>query len=56
VARASLAIREKVERNSFGVTSSRGLIGSALVGQKRYAEAEPLLVAACEEMRRLGHT
>jgi hypothetical protein len=29
----------------------RGLIGASLLGQKKYRDAEPLLIAACEGMK-----
>jgi WD40 repeat protein len=54
LARASLKIRAQLLATPFGVASSRGVLGSALVGQKRYAEAEPVLVQACEAMRQQG--
>ncbi len=55
-ARTSLAIREKIdasERQEQLAASARGAVASALVGQKRYAEAEPLLLSALEAMKKL---
>ena len=54
MARAALAIREKLNvANTFPVVNATSLIAVALAGQKRYGEAEPLLVAACEQLLRL---
>ena len=52
LARTSLAIRERAGLEQQ-VPWSSATLGSALVGQKRYVEAEPLLVPACETLRRL---
>lgn len=55
LARASLALREKrFAADTYQVQSARATLGSALVGQKRYAEAEPLLAAGCEFFKRRG--
>jgi hypothetical protein len=54
LARAGLAVCEKLlAADSYQVADARGTLGSALVGQKRYAEAEPLLVATCESLRQV---
>lgn len=55
LARSSLALREKLNFGG-GIMSARATIGAALVGQKRYAEAEPLLVEGCEFFKQSGAT
>jgi hypothetical protein len=49
-ARESLAIREKTRRDDWVTFSTRSLLGGSLLGQKKYAEAEPLLVSGYEGM------
>jgi len=54
LAREALAIREKVyEPGRYPLASARLTLGAALLGQKRYAEAEPLLLSALEDMKRI---
>ena len=54
LARASLALREKDSApDSYRVQSARATVGSALVGQKRFAEAEPLLEEGCAHFKKL---
>ena len=48
VFRAALAIREKKRPDDWLAFESRSLLGAALSGQKRYADAEPLLRSAYE--------
>jgi eukaryotic-like serine/threonine-protein kinase len=48
VARDSLEIREKRNRDTWNRYNSQGLVGGALLGQKKYAIAEPLLISAYE--------
>src|SRR5439155_5533483 len=48
LARESLAIREKIEPNSWPTFNSRSMLGGCLLGQKKYDEAEPLLLAGGE--------
>jgi serine/threonine protein kinase len=50
--RASLVVREQKIPESWQTGNARHLLGGALAGQKRHAEAEPLLVSGCEEMLR----
>jgi tetratricopeptide (TPR) repeat protein len=42
--RACLPIREKERPNSWMTTNTRARLGAALLGQKKYAEAEPFLL------------
>jgi serine/threonine protein kinase len=51
VLRESVAIREAKLPDSWRVFNSKALLGAALLGQKRYAEAEPLLVAGYEGLK-----
>jgi tetratricopeptide (TPR) repeat protein len=54
VLRECLAIREKTQALSPATMMARSDLGAALLGQKKYAEAEPLLVAAYEGLKRQG--
>jgi serine/threonine protein kinase/tetratricopeptide (TPR) repeat protein len=49
--RESLTIREKVQPDAWSTFNTRALLGGALLGQKQYAESEPLLVAGYEGMK-----
>ena len=49
--RECLAIREKVEPNAWTTFSTKSMLGAALSGQKKYPEAEPLLLAGYEGMK-----
>jgi tetratricopeptide (TPR) repeat protein len=49
--RESLAIRTKVKPDHWTTFSTRSMLGAALLGQKKDAEAEPLLVSGYEGMR-----
>jgi serine/threonine protein kinase/tetratricopeptide (TPR) repeat protein len=40
-----LTLREKAEPNAWTTFNTRSMLGGALLGQKRYADAEPLLLA-----------
>jgi serine/threonine protein kinase/Flp pilus assembly protein TadD len=48
VAREALAIREKSRPDDWVTFSTQSLLGGCLLGQKKYAEAEPLLVSGYE--------
>ncbi len=48
--RECLAIREK-EPDSWKTFDTKSLLGAALLGQKKYSEAEPLLLAGYEGMK-----
>jgi tetratricopeptide (TPR) repeat protein len=49
--RECLAIREKVQPGAWNTFNTMSLLGGALLGQKKYAEAEPLLVKGYEGMK-----
>jgi hypothetical protein len=46
-----MAIREEKEPESFMTFNAKSMLGEALLGQKRYADAEPLLVRGYEGMK-----
>jgi tetratricopeptide (TPR) repeat protein len=48
--RECLAIREKNDRDGWTTFNSKVQLGAALLGQKKYTEAEPVLVAGYEGM------
>jgi hypothetical protein len=50
--RESLAIREKQGADSWETHHARSQLGAALLGQGKHADAEPLLVAAYQGMKR----
>jgi tetratricopeptide (TPR) repeat protein len=49
--RQSLAIREKTQPDAWTTFNTRSMLGGVLLGQKKYAEAEPLLLAGYEGMK-----
>jgi tetratricopeptide (TPR) repeat protein len=49
--RECLAIREKNEPDDSTIFSTQAMLGAALIGQKKYAEAEPLLLSGYEGMK-----
>ena len=49
--RECLTIREKTKPNDWKTFNVRSLLGSALLGRKKYAEAEPLLHSGYEGMK-----
>ncbi len=49
--RECLAIREKKEPTAWTTFNTKSLLGGALLGQKKYAESEPLLPAGYEGMK-----
>jgi serine/threonine protein kinase/tetratricopeptide (TPR) repeat protein len=49
---AFLVVREKAGADGWETGQVRGLLGYALVGQKRFQDAEPLLLAAHAELTR----
>jgi Flp pilus assembly protein TadD len=51
VLRECLAIREKKEPDGWATFDSRSQLGGALLGQQKYAEAEPLLLQGYEGMK-----
>jgi hypothetical protein len=50
--RDCLALRQKQQLNNWRTFSIQSTLGGSLQGQKRYAEAEPLLIAGYEGMKR----
>lgn len=51
VARECLALREKQIPDDWLTCNARSVLGGCLLGQKKYAEAEPLLLSAYEGMK-----
>ena len=51
VLRECLAIREKSQPDEWTTFNTRSLLGGSLLGQKKYAEAEPLIVSGYEGMK-----
>ncbi len=49
--RDCLAIREKTQPDAWTTFNTRSMLGGALLGQKKYAEAEPLLLKGYEGMK-----
>jgi hypothetical protein len=51
VLRECLTLREKAEPEAWQTFNARSMLGRALLGQKKYAEAEPLLLTGYAGMR-----
>jgi tetratricopeptide (TPR) repeat protein len=51
ILRECLAIREKKEAKAWTTFNTQSMLGEALAGQKRYAEAEPLLVKGYDGLK-----
>jgi hypothetical protein len=51
ILRECLAIREKAQPDHWSTFNAQSMLGGALLGQKKYAEAEPLLVKGYEGMK-----
>jgi hypothetical protein len=51
ILRECLAIREKSQPDGWTTFNTRSLLGGSLLGQKKYAEAEPLIVAGYEGLK-----
>jgi serine/threonine protein kinase/tetratricopeptide (TPR) repeat protein len=51
LARDDLAIRQKREPDGWRTFAARSLLGAALLGGKKFAEAEPLLLAGYEGLK-----
>jgi tetratricopeptide (TPR) repeat protein len=51
VLKEALALREKTEAHAWTTSNTRALLGAALLGQERFAEAEPLLLTGYEGMK-----
>jgi tetratricopeptide (TPR) repeat protein len=54
--RECLAIRQKKEPNAWTTFNAKSMLGGALLGQKRYSNAEPLLLAGYEGMKERQRT
>lgn len=50
--RECATIREKTQPDDWDTFEARSLLGGSLLGQKKYAEAEPLLLAGYEGMKK----
>ena len=46
ILRECLAIREKTQPDVWSTFNTKSMLGGALLGRKKYAEAEPLLIGA----------
>jgi tetratricopeptide (TPR) repeat protein len=51
LSRECLKFRERNEADDYATFHTKSLLGASLLGQKKYAEAEPLLLAGYEGMR-----
>ncbi len=51
ILRECITIREKTQPDVWSTFNTRSMIGGALLGQKKYAEAEPLLLKGYEGMK-----
>ncbi len=49
--RECIKVREEVEPDAWVTFNARSMLGGALLGQKKYVEAEPLLIAGYQGMR-----
>jgi tetratricopeptide (TPR) repeat protein len=52
VLRECLTIREKKEPEAWTTSNTKSMLGGALLGQKKYADAEPLLLGGYEGMKK----
>jgi tetratricopeptide (TPR) repeat protein len=52
ILRACLAIRERTQPDHWSTFNAHSMLGGAVLGRKKYAEAEPLLVSGYEGMKR----
>jgi hypothetical protein len=51
ILRECLAIRAKTQPDDWSTFSTRSVLGGCLLGQKKYAEAEPLILAGYEGLK-----
>jgi hypothetical protein len=51
ILRACLALRQKLQPDIWTTFDIQALLGGSLLGQKKYAEAEPLLVQGYEGLK-----
>jgi hypothetical protein len=56
VLRECLVIREKTQPEVWTTFNTQSLLGGALLGQKKYADAEPLLLKGHEGMKQRQKT
>jgi serine/threonine protein kinase len=54
--RECLAIREKTQPDVWSTFNTKSMLGAALLGQKKHADAEPLLLAGYEGMKQREKT
>jgi hypothetical protein len=52
IVRECLAIREKKEPDDWRTFNTKSMLGAVLLGQNKYADAEPLLLAGYEGMKK----
>jgi serine/threonine protein kinase/TolA-binding protein len=52
ILRECLALQEKLSPEAWSTFAARSLVGGALLGQKKYAEAEPLLSSGYEGLKK----
>src|SRR5438046_9890167 len=50
-ARECLVIREKKSPDDWQTFNAKSILGGSLLGQKKYAEAQPLLISGYEGMK-----
>ena len=51
VLRECLALRERIEPDEWSTFNARSLLGGSLLGQKKYAQAEPLILDGYEGLK-----
>ncbi len=54
--RECVAIREKTQPDAWTTFNTKSMLGGALLGQKKYADAEPLLLAGYEGLKQREKT
>jgi hypothetical protein len=52
ILRDCLAIRDKTQPDGWSTFNTKSMLGGALLGEKKYAEAEPLLLAGYEGVKK----
>jgi serine/threonine protein kinase/tetratricopeptide (TPR) repeat protein len=52
ILRECLGVREKKEPDAWRTFNAKSMLGGALLGQKKYAEAAPLLLAGYKELKK----
>jgi len=51
ILRECLAIRQKAQPDEWSTFNTRSMVGGSLLGQKKFADAEPLILAGYEGMK-----